>query len=186
MAAIPDPGGPAMALAMFVGGAEALCYAFVFFLGRGPLMLHLVSIYAATGPALGAFWFVLPAKFAGVRAARGGWLAAVLVTVALVLVVAVGVDTSLLYPSAAGLTALSFAHVNVAGTPVLFTVQLAWFYVLIVAGMVLLFWEALRSWSLYRSQVEAVVASVGASCCWTSPSWRATRRSAVCTWVSSP
>ena len=73
----------------------------------------------------------------------------------------VGVDPSLIYPQGAGLTALSFAHVSVADSPALFTVQLIWFYALVVAGIALLFMEALRSWSLYRSQVEAVVASVG-------------------------
>jgi diguanylate cyclase (GGDEF)-like protein len=155
------PGGPAMALAMFVGGAESLCYALVFVLGHGPLMRHLAAVYALTGPAIGAFWFVFAAKFAGVRLARGRRLAVALACIALALMVAAAVDPALIYPPGDHLTALSFAHVSVAGSPALFTAQLVWFYLLVVAGIALLFAEALRSWSLYRSQVEAVVASVG-------------------------
>jgi diguanylate cyclase (GGDEF)-like protein/PAS domain S-box-containing protein len=155
------PGGVAMCLALAVGGAESLCYALVFRFGQGVVMIHLAAIYSVTGPAMGAFWFLFAARFAGVRVLRSVWLGAVLVAGALVLVLAVGADPSLVYPPGSHLTAMSFAHINVRGSGGLFTVQLLWFYVLVISGMVLLMVEALRSWDLYRSQVEAVVAGIG-------------------------
>ena len=154
-------GGVAMCLAIAVGAAEALCYALVFRFGHGDVMLHLAAIYAITGPLMGAFWFMFAARFARVPVLRSVYLGAVLVSSALVLALAVGIDPSLVYPPSSHLTAMSFAHINVRGSGALFTVQLLWFYVLVLAGMGLLVLEALRSWDLYRSQVEAVVAGVG-------------------------
>ena len=155
------PGGPAMCLALFVGGVESLCYALVFWFGHGPTLLHLAAIYSVTGPLMGAFWFIFAARFSGTRALSGVWLAAALVSAALALVAWAGIDSTLIYPPGSHLTAMSFAHVSVRGSGTLFAVQLIWFYVLVVAGMALLVTETLRSWGLYRSQVEAVVAAVG-------------------------
>ena len=157
------PGGQAMCLALFFGGVAALCYALVFRFGQGPAMVHLAALYSVTGPVIGAFWFIFAARFAGARALGGVWLGAVLVSAALVLAVVFGADPSLIYPPGSHLTAMSFAHVSVRGSGTLFAVQLIWFYALVIAGMALLVTDALRSWGLYRSQVEAVVAAVGIS-----------------------
>ena len=157
------PGGQAMCLAMFAGGVAALFYALVFRFGQGAAMVHLAALYSVTGPVIGALWFIFAARFAGARALGGVWLGAVLVSGALVLAVVVGADPSLIYPPGTHLTAMSFAHVSVRGSGTLFAVQLIWFYALVIAGMALLVTEALRSWGLYRSQVEAVAAGVGIS-----------------------
>ena len=58
-------------------------------------MRHLAAVYALTGPAIGAFWFVFAAKFAGVRLARGRRLAVALACIALALMVAAAVDPAL-------------------------------------------------------------------------------------------
>src|SRR5664280_2168118 len=114
------PGGRAMCLALLVGGVESMCYALVFWSGQGQAMRHLAAIYSVTGPLMGAFWFIFAARFAGVRALRGVWLATVLVSAALVLAMVVGADPSLIYPPGSHLTAMSFAHVSVRGSGRLF------------------------------------------------------------------
>jgi diguanylate cyclase (GGDEF)-like protein/PAS domain S-box-containing protein len=154
-------GGRALSLALMVGAAEAFCYAAVFSLGHGPGMVHLAAVYAVTGPPMGAFWLVFAVRFAGVRLPLERLLQTILVGTAVGLVVAVAAYPALMYPSDAGLSALSFVHISVRGTGALFTVQLVWFYALMVTGMVLLLAEALRSWRLYRGQVLAVMGGVG-------------------------
>ena len=96
------------------------------------------------------------------RVPGGVWFAAVLVSAALVFAVCGGRRFLSDLPVSTGhLTAMSFAHVSVRGSGALFAVQLIWFYVLVIAGIVLLLIESAHSWELYRSQVEAVVAGVG-------------------------
>jgi PAS domain-containing protein len=153
-------GGRALAVALFVGAVEAFCYALVFHT-QGPAMVRLAATYSVTGPPLATFWFIFAWRFAGLRRFSGRWPGAVLVAAAVALVAAVALRPALIYPSSRGLTALSFAHVSVRGTGALFTVQLAWFYGLIVAGMVLLLAEALRSWRVCRRQAFAVIAGAG-------------------------
>ncbi len=155
------PGGVAMCLAFTVGGVESLCYALVFLLGSGDTMVHLAAVYSVTGPAMGAFWFAFAARFTRLRALGRTWVAVALVGAALSLIVAVTSDPALIYPPHSTLTAMDFAHVNVQGSGVLFTIQLVWFYALVLAGMVMLLGEALRSWDVFRGQAEAVIASIG-------------------------
>jgi PAS domain-containing protein len=154
-------GGRALALALFVGAAEAFCYALVFYAVEGPTMLRLAAVYAVTGPPLATFWFIFAWRFAGLRRLSGRWPAVVLVAAAVGLVVAAALKPALIYPQSRGLTALSFAHGVVRGDGALFAVQLTWFSGLIVAGVVLLLTEALRSFHLCRRQALVVIAGVG-------------------------
>jgi diguanylate cyclase (GGDEF)-like protein len=155
------PGGVSMCLALTVGGIESLCYAFVFLLDRGDTMIHLAAVYSVTGPVMGAFWFTFAARYARLRRLGRTWITVVLVGAALTLIVAVISRPGLIYPPHSALTAMDFAHINVAGSGVLFSIQLVWFYVLVLAGMVMLLGEALRSWDVFRGQAEAVIASIG-------------------------
>ena len=155
-------GGPALAIALFVGAAEAFCYALVFHVAEGPTMVRLAAIYAVTGPPLATFWFIFAARFAGARSLGRRWLAVTLLSAAGALLVVTALDPALIYPSPHDLTALSFSHISVEDTGALFTVQLAWFYALVVGGLVLLLIEALRAWHFCRRQAAAVIAGAGA------------------------
>ena len=58
-------GGRAVAVALFVGAAEALCYALVFRASQGPTALRLAAAYAVSGAPLAACWFIFAMRFAG-------------------------------------------------------------------------------------------------------------------------
>ncbi len=152
-------GGRAVAVALFVGAAEALCYALVFRASQGPTALRLAAAYAVSGAPLAACWFIFAMRFVGVRRLGGRWPVAVLACSSAGFVIAAALWPALVYPSSRGFTAMMVAHVDLHSEGILFAVQIAWSSALVLAGLVPLL-AALRSWRLSRRQAIVAIAAV--------------------------